>query len=149
MLLKNEEDVRELMSRSATIDEKINWELDKQEDSGKEPDFMQAARDSKQANPVIFSTIEIIDKDIEVVKDSDRFWNSNDIEMVQLSSGWYALDGWNGETYADCYRYTDSKGLERADAFTYELVPQQKATMFDDNNEPYEWETIGYVICRI
>ena len=63
MLLKTEEDVKELMSRSATIDEKINWELDKQEDAGKELDFMQAARDSKQSNPVIFSTVEIINKD--------------------------------------------------------------------------------------
>lgn len=61
MLLKNDEDVRNLMAKNTKLQEKIDWELDRQVEEGKEPDFMQAARDSKMANPVLWQGIQIIE----------------------------------------------------------------------------------------
>ena len=75
---------------------------------------------------------------IEKIEDSGMFWNSNDIEMVKLCGEWYCLDGWNGETYGECWKYKDSKGLDRADNETYRLKPVYKEIAED------EYELIGY-----
>jgi hypothetical protein len=57
------------------------------------------------------------------IEDKGWFWNSDEIEMVKLGGEWYALDGWNGEIYADCYKYHDRTGHDRADGMTYTITP--------------------------
>lgn len=32
-----------------------------------------------------------------------RLWNNDLIECVKIDGRWYALDGWNGEKWLDCW----------------------------------------------
>lgn len=35
-----------------------------------------------------------------------KFWNGN-LEVVEIDSKFYVLDGWNGELYTDCMEVDD------------------------------------------
>lgn len=74
-----------------------------------------------------------------------RLWNNNNIEVVKIDNCWYALDGWNGEKFTDCWE-TDENTISIDNDTIYEAIPLYS---YVDNEEPCEWEIIGYDIRRV
>lgn len=35
--------------------------------------------------------------------DRGRWWNDSNIKLVEINGSVYALAGWNGETYGNCW----------------------------------------------
>lgn len=35
---------------------------------------------------------------------SKRLWNDPEIEVVEIKGEWFALSGWNGEVFTDCWQ---------------------------------------------
>lgn len=67
--------------------------------------------------------------------ESKLLWNNRNIEVVKIDNCWYALDGWNGEKYTDCWR-TDENTIAIDDGAVYEAIPIYS----------HEWEIIDYEI---
>ena len=84
----------------------------------------------------------------EEIEDTARFWNDDNLEMVKLSGEWYLLDGWNGCSYTECYKYKDRDGLKKADdPNMYDLTPAVVGESEPDEDGDYmSYETIGYEI---
>lgn len=84
----------------------------------------------------------------EEIEDTARFWNDDNLEMVKLSGEWYLLDGWNGCSYTECYKYKDRDGLKKADdPNMYDLTPAVVGEGDPDEDGDYmSYETIGYRI---
>lgn len=66
-----------------------------------------------------------------------RLWNNADIEIAQIDGEMYALYGWNGEEWLDCWKVGSTDGLEDSDdkhSYTvkpvYEAVDEEE-TQFD------------------
>lgn len=50
-------------------------------------------------------------------------WNNRDIKIVEVDGELFAVNGWNGESYRDCWKVLDVEGLEQADDKEYILTP--------------------------
>ena len=84
---------------------------------------------------------------MEKIQDSEKFWNDSNLEMVKLNNEWYLLDGWNGERYTKCWKYSDRHGKNRSDNELYDLTPVQVGEGDPDDDGDYlQYETIGYEI---
>lgn len=68
-----------------------------------------------------------------------RLWNNKEIEVVEIDGRWFALYGWNGEAYCDCWE-TDEHTFCLEDGKSYEIRPVYKEISED------EFEIIGYEI---
>lgn len=68
-----------------------------------------------------------------------RLWNNTDIEVVEIDGRWYALNGWNGESYLDCWE-TDEHTFTMGDGKVYKISPVYEQTVED------EFEIVDYVI---
>ena len=38
------------------------------------------------------------------MKESGKWWNGGTIDLVEIEGSVYALHGWNGEKYCDCWK---------------------------------------------
>lgn len=72
-------------------------------------------------------------------KNLGTWWNSDDIQMVEIEGAAYALYGWNGEQYLDSWK---CEGIDRMDASEerYIITPIQTEVNED------EFEIIGYQV---
>lgn len=62
-----------------------------------------------------------------------RLWNNKSILVVKIGERWFALNGWNGEYYEECWE-TDENTFALDDGNEYEI-----AEKLDEN-----FEIIGY-----
>ena len=51
----------------------------------------------------------------------DKWWSDQNIDLVEVNDTIYALNGWNGEKYTDCWKCIDK--FTAADDKTYTLTP--------------------------
>ena len=76
-----------------------------------------------------------------IMKTVGTLWNDKDIQIVEQDGEMYALYGWNGEAYYECWKVLDEKGLNRVDEDTeYILKP------IDVETESGDFETLYYEI---
>lgn len=68
-----------------------------------------------------------------------RLWNNSDIEVVEINGRWFALYGWNGEAYLDCWE-TDENTFNVYDGKVYEIAPVYQAN--GDDYEVVDFEII-------
>ena len=50
------------------------------------------------------------------------WWNSNDIKMYRIGTEVFALNGWNGEKYTECWKCTGENNMD-ASKEVYEITP--------------------------
>lgn len=68
-----------------------------------------------------------------------RLWNNSDIEVVEIDGRWFALDGWNGDYYDNCWE-TDENTFNIEDGECYEIKP-----VYQEIDED-EFEIVNYEI---
>lgn len=75
-------------------------------------------------------------------------WNDKNIEIVEVDGEMFALYGWNGEAYCDCWKVLDAQGLDRVEEDTeYILTPIYKGIGIPDEEGCYEnYEVVDYSI---
>lgn len=67
-------------------------------------------------------------------------WNDQTIPTVKLDGQWFALYGWNGESYGQCWELADPQGYDQIDPDTeYNIFPVRQQTA------PDEFEIVGYM----
>ena len=88
------------------------------------------------------------------------FWNGGkheSIEMVEVDGTIYALNGWNGEKYLDCWKCIDERTVDPAEPGSFAAKPIHRFEVeeidldtLDENSK--EWESaveiIDYYIAR-
>lgn len=92
----------------------------------------------KKINGIDFEKIENYDMD-----------RSAGIETVKLGGKWYALSGWNGEKYYDCWEieFSGYVGSPISDE-TFILEPVEIPVGEPDEDGDYiQYDVIGYIFC--
>lgn len=90
-----------------------------------------------------------------MVKHLGKWWNDNNIDVVEIEGKAIALDGWNGECYENSFEVTNKiessdKYMELADENTsYMVCPISEAVEFDEDGTPCQWETTEYKITEV
>ena len=56
-------------------------------------------------------------------KEVGHWWNDQEIELVEIDGSVYALNGWNGEMYTNCWKCTGENNMD-ASQEEYEITPQ-------------------------
>ena len=69
-----------------------------------------------------------------------NLWNDKSIEVVEIEGKWYALNGWNGEFYADCWQTDENTYAIESDK-KYEIKPIYE---YDEDYDQYD--IVGYEI---
>ena len=72
-------------------------------------------------------------------KNVGTWWNDSSIPLVEINGDVYALSGWNGEKYLNCWKCT-GEGYMDASKETYEIEPLYEEVKEDD------FQIIGYKI---
>jgi len=72
-------------------------------------------------------------------KSVGRWWNDSSIELVEIDGEVYALGGWNGERYGNCWKCTGKYNMEASEE-EYEIMP-----IYEKIDED-EYEIIGYEV---
>ena len=75
------------------------------------------------------------------MKEAGYWWNDKSIELVEIDGSVYALYGWNGEEYGNCWKCT-GEFLTEASREEYTLKPVYKEVAED------EWEIVNYEVTR-
>ncbi len=70
------------------------------------------------------------------------WWKDNKIDLVKIQNDVFALHGWNGESYASCWKVT-GEHLTIASKEKYDILPLSIQRSED------EFEIIGYEVKRI
>ncbi len=70
----------------------------------------------------------------------DNWWADQDIELIRINDKVYALYGWNGEKYTDCWECTGEYYMN-ASSEKYEIKPIYEETPNGD------FEIVGYEAC--
>mgnify|MGYP001293281079 CR=1 FL=1 len=60
------------------------------------------------------------------------WWNSNNIELMKIDGEVFALHGWNGESFLNCWKVLDDE-LTRASEENYTITPHYEFNY--ENNE--------------
>lgn len=71
-------------------------------------------------------------------KNAGTWWHDRDIDLVDIEGTVYALNGWNGEKYLNCWVCT-GEDLMDANEKEYGITP-----IYNNNEE--DPETIGYEV---
>lgn len=75
-------------------------------------------------------------------KTAGTWWNDQSIELVRIDGEIYALNGWNGELWADCWKTDGTNvtedGIEIRPVYVGDLIPQFWETHEEDGSD--EWE---------
>lgn len=50
-------------------------------------------------------------------------WRHTDIDVVKIGDGFYALNGWDGEKYTDCWKCLNTESKDLSDFYDYEVRP--------------------------
>lgn len=75
------------------------------------------------------------------MKTVGRWWNDKSIELVEIDGEVYALYGWNGEVYGNCWKCT-GEFLTDASKEEYTLKPVYKEVAEDER------EIVNYEVSR-
>lgn len=78
---------------------------------------------------------------MESFKFVGRWWNDKSIQLVKVEGSVYALNGWNGETFIDCWKCTGEHYMDASEE-KYGLTPIVEYNEFND------MKLIGYEIER-
>lgn len=90
------------------------------------------------------------------MKKMGTWWNDRSIELVEVSGIVYALNGWNGEKYTDCWQCC-GEYFNKSSPESYTLTPifrfEAEGIRLDDLEENSdEWdralETVDFSIYR-
>ena len=72
-------------------------------------------------------------------------WFSDDrIEIVEICGKWYALNGWNGEVYTDCWETEEPSYGTSCECLAEGILIQPLYEPYPDNPEQYQ--CIGYSV---
>ena len=75
-----------------------------------------------------------------------RLWNNKEIEVVEINGRWFALYGWNGEAYLDCWE-TDEHTFSKEDGKVYEIKPVYEGIGEPDEDGDYlQYDIVRYEI---
>lgn len=66
-----------------------------------------------------------------------HWWNDSSVPLIKIDGSVYALSGWNGEKYLNCWKCT-GEGYMDASEEEYEITPVYREVSED------EFEVIGY-----
>lgn len=66
-------------------------------------------------------------------------WTNTDIDIVEIDGALYALNGWNGEKYTECWRCVDRFTAD-PDGDTYEIAPVYDWDHFDEDAGEFQDE---------
>ena len=73
-----------------------------------------------------------------------KLWNNNDIDVVKINGRWFALSGWNGEIYVNCWE-TDENTFYLEDGKRYDIKPIFKGVGEPDEDGNFEeYEIVSY-----
>ena len=59
-------------------------------------------------------------------------WSGTDIDIVWVEGGMYALNGWNGEKYTECWRCLDRFTAD-PEGGVYEIAPVYDWSIYDED----------------
>ena len=82
-----------------------------------------------------------INGETEEKKEVGTWWNDSSIELVNIDGSVYALNGWNGEKWTDCWECT-GKYLTEASEEKYIIVPIYS----EEENENGGYDVIDYEV---
>lgn len=71
--------------------------------------------------------------------DRGRWWNDSNIKLVEINGSVYALAGWNGETYGNCWECSGDFLMDASER-KYEISPIY--TDDDGNCEIVDYEVL-------
>ena len=72
-------------------------------------------------------------------KNVGNWWNDRGIELVEIDGTVYALNGWNGEKYLECWKCTGEFNNEASEE-KYHITPISEEIAED------EFEIVGYEV---
>ena len=68
-----------------------------------------------------------------------NLWNDNSIEIMEKDGQMFALYGWNGEAWCDCWEVADERGIDQIGTATYIVTPVY-AEVAEDEFEIIDYE---------
>lgn len=75
-----------------------------------------------------------------------QLWNNPNINVIEINGRWFALSGWNGEKYCDCW-VTDENTFSLEDGKIYEITPIYQGIGEPNQDGDFEqYEIIAYEI---
>jgi len=74
-------------------------------------------------------------------KNVGSWWSDRSIDLIETNSGVYALYGWNGEKYLDCWKCVDGDNMIASEE-RYVIAPVYS----EELNEDDVYEIIGYKV---
>ena len=75
-----------------------------------------------------------------------RLWSNKNIEVVEIDGRWFALYGWNGEAYYNCWE-TDENTIAIDSDNKYEIKPIYQGIGEPDEDGDYDqYDIVGYEI---
>lgn len=84
-----------------------------------------------------FCSDEIEPEDFHAPHMVGSWWNDRDIDIVEIDGGRYALNGWNGEKYTDCFKVIDRFTPDPDDDRVYEIAPVYDWSEYDEDTETF------------
>ena len=86
-----------------------------------------------------FLGVHVVEKNFEYV---GIWWNSNDIEMYRIGTEVFALNGWNGDKYTECWKCSGIGNMD-ASVQRYEITPVYEEIEEDD------YKLIGFEVREV
>ena len=78
--------------------------------------------------------------------ENKKHWNNQNVEVVKVGTRYFALDGWNGERYYNCWE-VDEKTFKISNA-VFILEPVYEGVGEPDQDGDYvEYKIVDYKIC--
>jgi hypothetical protein len=70
-----------------------------------------------------------------------NWWNDKNIQLAEVNGAVYALNGWNGEKYTDCWKCSGEFNMT-ASKESYELTPIYS----EEDNENGGFDVVDYEV---
>ena len=72
-------------------------------------------------------------------KEVGTWWNDSSVDLVEIDGTVYALNGWNGEEFTDCWKCSGEYNMEASKEYCT-IKPQYREIEED------EFEIVGYEV---
>lgn len=76
-----------------------------------------------------------------------KWWANKNIDLLEYEGKVYALNGWNGHEYGNCWMCEGEYNLEAGEE-SYTITPEIGEYLEDEENDCYTWDVIDYVITK-
>lgn len=84
-----------------------------------------------------------------MVKNIGTWWNSRNIDLVEVDGKVYALHGWNGEEYRDCWECLGENHMDAGENYCLRPIHRFEVEEIDleelEENSP-EWDRAVEII---